>query len=255
MKKQTLVIAFFVMVTAVFGFMLVNQSKELADMSKVLEALSEENATLKGAIEENTSDKEKIGRLETTVLQLSTQLKEKEQEIEQYETLKEVFDLGELSDQDLLDAKDISLGTPLDIEAAFSVVKYSNHYNINPSLLLSMIELESNFEQYEVGAAEDRGYLQIIPGTEKWLAEEFGAKLGLDYDPDKIFEPDYNIGLAASYIAFLRNAYGENYSRILSEYNRGPYNLAKYYAQHQTYSTSYSRIILNKESKYLVYND
>ena len=42
---------------------------------------------------------------------------------------------------------------------------YLRKFNIKPSLILAMIELESNFDQYCVGAAEDRGYLQIIPGT------------------------------------------------------------------------------------------
>lgn len=255
MKKQTIILAFFIMVSAAFGLVLINQSNSMKAMEASLTELQSENDALKGLISENEAYKNEVAGLESDLKALNETVKEKEQEIEQYEILKEVFDIKELSDQDLMDAKDISLGTPLDIKASLSVVKYSKHYDIKPSLLLSMIELESNFEQYEVGADQDRGYLQIIPGTEKWLAEAFGSKMGLDYDPDKIFEPDYNIGLAASYIAFLRNAYGENYSRILSEYNRGPYNLAKYYNEYQTYSTSYSRIILNKESKYLVYND
>lgn len=140
--------------------------------------------------------------------------------------------------------------TSLPEEAALSLVKYSDELEIRISLLLALMELESDFNKYEVGTHEDRGYMQIIPGTEKWLAEEYGDTIGVEYDPERIFEEDYNIGLSAVYINMLHNAYGDNYNRILSEYNRGPYNLKAYYEKNGTYSTSYSRKVLSLEKKY-----
>ncbi len=140
--------------------------------------------------------------------------------------------------------------TTLPEEAALSLVKYSEDLDIRISLLLALMELESDFNKYEVGTHEDRGYMQIIPGTEKWLAEEYGDTIGVEYDPERIFEEDYNIGLSAVYINMLHKAYGDNYNRILSEYNRGPYNLKAYYEKYGTYSTSYSRKVLSLEKKY-----
>jgi len=140
--------------------------------------------------------------------------------------------------------------TNLPEEAALSVVKYSEDLDIKTSLLLALMELESDFNKYEVGTHEDRGYMQIIPGTEKWLAEEYGDMIGVKYDPERIFDEDYNIGLSAVYINILHDAYGDNFHRILSEYNRGPYNLKKYYEKNGTYSTSYSRKVLSLEKKY-----
>src|SRR6056297_411129 len=144
--------------------------------------------------------------------------------------------------------------TPLTEEAALSIVEYSEEFEIRTSLLLAMMELESDFKKYEVGTHEDRGYMQIIPGTEKWLAEEYGDTIGLEYNPERIFEEEYNIGLSALYISILHNAYGDNFNRILSEYNRGPYNLRDYYKKHGTYSTSYSNKILSLEKKYEALN-
>lgn len=140
--------------------------------------------------------------------------------------------------------------TTLPEEAALALVKYSEDLEIRISLLLALMELESDFNKYEVGTHEDRGYMQIIPGTEKWLAEEYGDTIDLEYDPERIFEEDYNIGLSAVYINLLHNAYGDNDHRILSEYNRGPYNLKAYYEKNGTYSTSYSRKVLSLEKKY-----
>ena len=158
-------------------------------------------------------------------------------------------------DKEALDqAKEISQATPLDFDSSLMVVKYGEMFDLNPSFILSVIDLESNFKSTEVGAARDRGLMQIIPGTERWLIKEFGEQLGLKYDPSRIFEPEYNIGLGAAYLGLLKESYGNNYDRILSEYNRGPSNLKKYYLKHQTYQTAYSRVILNKENKYLALN-
>lgn len=152
-------------------------------------------------------------------------------------------------------AKEIEKGTPLDYDAALVLIKYADEYDLNPSLILSVIEVESHFNQWEVGSSRDRGFMQIIPATEKWLAKDFGKSIGLNYNPDRIFDPEYNIGLAAAYLNFLKENYGEDYSRILSEYNRGPSNLKRYYKKYGTYSTSYSRKVLHAEKKYLAFND
>lgn len=151
-------------------------------------------------------------------------------------------------------AKEIANGTPLDYRSALTLVKYADRYELNPSLILSVIEVESNFNQWEVGSSRDRGYMQIIPATEKWLAKDFGKELGLKYNPERIFDPEYNIGLAAAYLNLLRENYGEDYNRILSEYNRGPSNLKRYFQKHGTYSTSYSRKVLKAEQDYMVFN-
>lgn len=156
--------------------------------------------------------------------------------------------------EDVKIVEDIEASTPLDLEAAYAVVYYSKKFEIQPSLLLAMIEAESNFDRYCVGTHEDRGYLQIIPPTEKWLAETYSEELKIEYNPERIFEPDYNIGLGAAYISLLKNAYGNDLNRILSEYNRGPYNLKKFYEENNTYETAYSRSILSREKKYEKFN-
>lgn len=156
--------------------------------------------------------------------------------------------------EDLILVSEIAEKTKLNYEAASMVLYYARKFELKPSLILATIDLESEFEQYCVGDDGDRGYMQIIPGTEKWLAETFEETLEIEYDPEKIFEPEYNIGLGVAYLSLLKNAYGEDYNRILSEYNRGPYNLKAYYERNKTYETSYSRNILTREKKYVDLN-
>ncbi len=168
--------------------------------------------------------------------------KEKVQEIEKY--------IDFTNDGQLKKVFAITQNTPLDILTASIIVNYSEKLDIPISLIMALIELESQFVQNEVGDAEDRGYCQIIPGTEKWLADTYGHILGIKYNPDRIFEPEYNIGLGALYLYHLKTAYKDDYHRILSEYNRGPYNLKAYYNRTNTYVTTYSNVVLKKEVKY-----
>ncbi len=193
--------------------------------------------------------------------ELNSQIEETNVELEKMEEIKEKVDfIEEYIDLDgeevnlLKKAKNISDETPLDFKSSVVLVSYANRFDLKPSLLLSMIELESNFNQWEVGTSQDRGYMQIIPSTEKWLAEDFGHEIGVKYDPSRIFDPDYNIGLAATYLNIIQKAHGDDYNKILSEYNRGPYGLARYYEKNKTYETTYSRVILSKEKKYLSFN-
>lgn len=152
-------------------------------------------------------------------------------------------------------AEAIAEQTPLDLETSQVVVGYAEQFGLEPSLILAIIETESNFNPKEVGTHQDRGLMQIIPSTERWLAKDMGHEIGLEYNPKRIFEPEYNIGLAATYLAFLKDSYGDNFHRILSEYNRGPYNLARYYQRNGTYATGYSKKVLKLEAKYVAFND
>lgn len=193
-----------------------------------------------------------IESLNTKVAQMENELDEKKVLEEKIKNIEKYINLD--NTDSVAKADQITQGTPLDFQTACIVVQYAEQFDLNPSLILAVIDLESNFKQYEVGSAQDRGYMQIIPSTEKWLATEFGEKIDVAYDPDRIFEPSYNIGLGAAYLSLLKGLYGENYNRILSEYNRGPYNLKRYYEANNTYVTTYSKVVLSREKKYLAFN-
>lgn len=228
-----------VMVFSSFIMILNNKNEEINALEK--EIMKNENV-----IKEDLEVK--ISILGSTINELE---KKKNSLEKRLNTLIIDLNIDGLTAEEIKKVGDISLNTPIDIETSAVLVKVAKKYDLNPSLILSIMELESNFDRYEVGAANDRGYMQIIPSTEKWLANEFS----IEYDPSKIFEAEYNIELAGAYLSLLKNAYGDNYSRILSEYNRGPYNLARYYEEYKTYSTSYSKVVLNKEKKYLTFNN
>lgn len=217
-----------------------------------IEAIEKENALFISQITEQDS---KIDTLTEALTKAESELQDQAGIVASYEKVSKFINFEELDTSQLERIQKIADETPLDLESAMALVKYADMLDVPYSIVLSMIEIESNFQKDLVGTHEDRGLMQIIPDTEAWLATEYGKELDLEYNPDQIFKPEYNIALGVKYIDILMNSHGTNFERILSEYNRGPYNLEKYYKANQTYSTSYSRTVLSKERKYVALNN
>ncbi len=246
MIHKIFAVTFFILLIG-FGVLL----NEHIKVTSEIQAYVDENQNLTQTVE---SQDELINQLTKKLSSQIITISKQEDKVMKYDELAKVIDFDKVEVSQLEKANQISDNTPLDLASATDLVKYADQYDIPYSLVLSIIDIESGFDQNLVGRDQDRGYMQIIPSTEKWLANEYGKELGLTYDPDRIFEPEYNLALGIKYLDILMNAYGANYDRILSEYNRGPYNLQKYFALNKTYSTSYSRSVLGKESKYVAFN-
>ena len=236
----------------------VQANKKIEAYEKTNVTLTDANVTLKNAnvtlIAKVDSQEETINVLAIELEKAVDTIKLQEPMVSEYKKVSKFIDFDALESTQLEKAKEISDATPLDYESAVVLVKYADLYDVPYSLVLSIIDIESGFAKDQVGSSQDRGYMQIIPGTEKWLANTYGSELGLTYNPDRIFEPEYNLALGIKYLDDLMGDYGSNYDRILSEYNRGAGNLKKYYAANQTYSTSYSRKILENETIYISLN-
>ncbi len=160
--------------------------------------------------------------------------------------------LKSLADSDIIAIKAAAIAqdTPLSLEDAHILVEYTENFGIPNSLVLALIQTESDFNKYLVDSANDRGYMQIIPSTEKWLAEEYGPTIGIQYDPSRIYQAEYQFGLGTSYLKVLFDKHGQDFHKILSEYNRGPYNLKTYYNNYGTYHTNYSEKVVKRIANY-----
>jgi membrane-bound lytic murein transglycosylase F len=94
-------------------------------------------------------------------------------------------------------------------------------YELNWRVLAGLAYQESRFNPLAVGKNNDAGLMQIIPAT--W--DEWAPTVGVS-DP---FDPYSNVLVAAAYLAFLRDYFGEmGYPEahwMLVAYNWGPYNL------------------------------
>jgi soluble lytic murein transglycosylase len=70
------------------------------------------------------------------------------------------------------------------------VNKYSEQYNVEPSLIYAVIKCESSFKPESVSHIGARGLMQITPDTFDWLKSKTGEH---NYDTDDLFIPEVNI--------------------------------------------------------------
>ncbi len=89
-------------------------------------------------------------------------------------------------------------------------------YNLDPTLIHSVISIESNFDPKAVSRKNARGLMQLMPRT----AELMGVK--------DLFDPAQNIDGGSHYLSDLLKKYGNDLTLALAAYNAGPDSVDKY---------------------------
>ena len=118
----------------------------------------------------------------------------------------------------------ISSLTQLSYDDCDLIVQESKTSNINPFIILGVLKTESNFNPYAVGEAGERGLGQLMENTAKPVAQN----LGYTYDPEKLFNPSYNLELTITQLSYLYNIYNKDINKTLTAYNRGQQGLTDY---------------------------
>ena len=89
-------------------------------------------------------------------------------------------------------------------------------YNLDPTLIHSVIAIESNFDPKAVSRKNARGLMQLMPRT----AELMGVK--------DSFDPGQNIDGGSHYLSDLLKKYKNDITLALAAYNAGPDTVDKY---------------------------
>jgi soluble lytic murein transglycosylase-like protein len=130
------------------------------------------------------------------------------------------------------------------------LIEASEKIGVDPTLMLSLIRVESFFDPYLVGTSGERGLGQLMANTAKPVAES----IGVEYDPEKLFEPQYNILLFTTQFKYLMDYYDGDLHKTLTAYNRGQYGLEKYMASRASHSrpevSIYSSTVLKYATEY-----
>ncbi|MBI4557610.1 MAG: lytic transglycosylase domain-containing protein [Candidatus Hydrogenedentes bacterium] len=93
---------------------------------------------------------------------------------------------------------------------------YSKMYAVEESLVLAVIQAESDFDPYAVSRCGARGLMQLMPST----AEEMGVR--------DIYDPAQNIAGGTQYLARMLNLFDNDLPLALAAYNAGPETVKKY---------------------------
>jgi soluble lytic murein transglycosylase len=83
---------------------------------------------------------------------------------------------------------------------------------------------ESSFDRNAVSWAGARGMMQLMPAT----AREQAGKLGVGYDSQRLYEPEYNVMLGSSYFQRMLNTWDGNVPLAVASYNAGAGNVRKW---------------------------
>lgn len=106
------------------------------------------------------------------------------------------------------------------VEHIESINKYSKEYEIDPLLILSVIKVESNFDNNAHSHMNAVGLMQVVPETAEWVAE----RTGTEFKEEDLFDADKNIQIGSFYLAYLIDHFQDQDLGIVA-YNGGMGNV------------------------------
>jgi len=123
---------------------------------------------------------------------------------------------------------------------AREVKKASKKYDIDPMLVLSVITVESSFDNEAVSSKGAIGLMQLMPHTAKDLCLE----MGLPEHNCKVRDAKTNILIGTYYLSKLSAKYNNNMKHYLAAYNCGPTMIDRVISDNDRIPTQfYSRIM------------
>jgi soluble lytic murein transglycosylase-like protein len=96
------------------------------------------------------------------------------------------------------------------------VKKLAPQYELNPDLVLAVVEAESNFNPRALSRKNARGLMQLIPET----ATRFGVR--------NIWDPEQNLRGGMAYLRWLLSYFNDDLRLALAAYNAGEQTVDKY---------------------------
>ena len=104
------------------------------------------------------------------------------------------------------------------------VEKYSNEYNLDPLLVLSVIKAESKFKENSTSSKGAKGLMQIMDSTGQWISSNIEISYFL---PHMLYDPEINIKMGCWYLNNLIEQFG-NVDTALAAYNAGSGNVSQW---------------------------
>jgi len=106
-----------------------------------------------------------------------------------------------------------------------SIERHARTYRLDPLLVAALMRQESRFDPRAVSSAGAFGLMQLMPDTARRLA---GVR---HLNPERLFEPDFNIRLGARFLRQLHDRFGGQLELVVAAYNAGGTAVARWHAR------------------------
>jgi transglycosylase-like protein with SLT domain len=120
-------------------------------------------------------------------------------------------------------------------------------HNLDPILVLALIQVESGFQFKAVSPMGARGIMQIMPDVAQGLAQESGLRPHSDalrFRPEFLDDPLFSIKLGVYYLHDLKKSF-RDVSTTLVAYNLGPTELRNRLDNNIEFSNDYATTVLS----------
>jgi hypothetical protein len=124
-------------------------------------------------------------------------------------------------------------------------------HNLDPILVLALIQVESGFQFNAVSPMGARGIMQIMPDVAQGLARESGVRPqsgSRRFGPESLDDPLFNIKLGVYYLHDLKKSF-RDVSIALVAYNLGPTELRNRLDNNIDFSDEYATTVLSAYQK------
>lgn len=105
------------------------------------------------------------------------------------------------------------------------IVNFSHYHKLDPTLVGSMVFVESGYNPKVVSHKGAMGLMQIMPKTGQWIAKELGETT---YTAEDLLDPVKNLKVGTWYLAYLKRIYNGNDYLALASYNAGHGNVSQW---------------------------
>lgn len=100
---------------------------------------------------------------------------------------------------------------------------YADEYLVQPELIASIINTESNFNKKAISNKGAVGLMQLMPSTAKWIAN----LEGIEYKEEYLLNENFNIMVGVYYLDYLSKKFN-NIDVAIIAYNAGEGNVLKW---------------------------
>ncbi len=126
-------------------------------------------------------------------------------------------------------------------ELARVIVEESRRHEIDPTLVMAVMHVESRFNAFAVSPVGARGLMQIMPFT----GEELALRLDIPWHgPRVLFDPVTNVRMGVAYLRELSDRFG-SVSIALAAYNWGPSHIDRRIRRGSALPQVYPRLVLD----------